>query len=560
MASLDEQESCRHHVGTSDYDGATTSRNDEWPLNNLENRKIDLMTTSEFEHDPWRIAEDQSQQFPDKPTIEDDDDWHPKHEPLDMTPEAADDRCLTAIAQRPLVAIGNRPKDWIAHDLLCYKILRDARLNRFHRLLKAPASWMQNRAEKLDDSHLRAAQLSALHFNHLQQLDAGRDGLYGLDDFDVGPNIRRWQRLWNCQPYGAVYGGPSSHPCGLLHFCPWCRARVGVFIWQRLEKAIGKRRLLLLHYSATSHSLEMFHQRQAEVRSGIPDDALGTSWWMPPRYRHSHLYSFSQVDYPSQFKLANPRPIPDPRSIPGFQVPCIADPYTVLTTKQMAAARSEIRAFLDHWAKRFNIIGGLKIFTVEPDIYHDQHANLQFPQYRFNGYLLGQPAGNRDADPRLRQFLEKGAEYTNANAMGFGNYFLKHGELRSRMSPLLIDALAYPAVMLFRPEQFPSYHRNMQSVPLYRPFGEWRKYFQKKKSLVGPGRPHKRSARVDYSELRKIARDAWPRLMELARTGGRGRPPLKSLLKKLMAEKNIALTRRQLEQLMQESRNAQTLR
>src|SRR5262245_60113557 len=57
---------------------------------------------------------------------------------FDPSPEAVRARCLEKIMEWPIRAIGKRPADWVAHDLLMFNILRDARLSRFHRLLKAP--------------------------------------------------------------------------------------------------------------------------------------------------------------------------------------------------------------------------------------------------------------------------------------------------------------------------------------------------------------------------------------------------------------------------------------
>jgi hypothetical protein len=60
----------------------------------------------------------------------------------------------------PIRAVGGRPADRLAHDLLLYNLLRDARLSYFHRLLKQPESWMPDRVAHLGGDH-RGLQLAA---------------------------------------------------------------------------------------------------------------------------------------------------------------------------------------------------------------------------------------------------------------------------------------------------------------------------------------------------------------------------------------------------------------
>jgi hypothetical protein len=68
---------------------------------------------------------------------------------LDPSPEAIHARCVNAIEAWPIQAIGTRPADWLAHDLLLRGLLGDARLGAFHALLKAPEPWMLDRVARL---------------------------------------------------------------------------------------------------------------------------------------------------------------------------------------------------------------------------------------------------------------------------------------------------------------------------------------------------------------------------------------------------------------------------
>jgi hypothetical protein len=258
---------------------------------------------------------------------EDEDRDDPRDTPHDLSPEAVHDRCVAAVQAWPISAIGRRPADWLAHDLLLHGLLRDARLSYFHRLLKEPESWMSDRVAALNynampgptdaqrfQDQVRGLQLTALHYLHLRQLDSVHAWIRGQSSKDGGVALRRWRRLWNCPPYGAVYEGrkATNRCCGLVHLCPWCRARAGVRLWQRLQAQVGSRTLYLLRHSTTSHRLEMVRQRRQELRGPAGAEWRDDSFdFLPPAFRPAYLYHRPDEE-PDEYHYARPRKVADP--------------------------------------------------------------------------------------------------------------------------------------------------------------------------------------------------------------------------------------------------------
>jgi hypothetical protein len=503
----------------------------------------------------------------DDPDPEDDgaDDWptDPLPMPFDPDPEAVRGRCLAALAAWPVRAIGGRPADWLAHDLLLYGLLRDARLPRFHRMWQAPEEWMADRVGHLPPGAARRAlQLAALHYGHLWQLDRARDFLACADaDMDGGAGLRRWQRLWHCRPYGAAYAGPDGPQrcCGLLHLCPWCRARAGVRLWQRLRGRVGDRPLFLLRCTTTSHGVEVLAQRLADGPPGPARcQAPGSLWWLPPELRAGHLYG-DPDRWPREFRYARPRQVRDPR----YPLPMlIEDPYALLSDATVRAARAQLRRYLGYWARRLGVAHGLTVFAIEPDLSLRGGGNLPFAQFRFWGFVLAEPPEGPDPDPGLRHFLEHdggllphGAEYP----------YLTVGGLRGRDSRPLACALGYPALLLLPPDQWPAYCRNTGGLPLFRAFGTWRRVLAGEDERApeppappSPGRRaldahnHRKQAAAleEHARLLPLARALWPRVLEEAATGRRGRPAHRRRLGQLLAAQGEAVSRRQLEALV----------
>jgi hypothetical protein len=469
------------------------------------------------------------------------------------------------MARWPLKAIGRRPADWLAHDLLMFKLLRDARLGYFHHLLKEPASWALEYASAAGEQTRRGLQLAALHFLHLRQLDAALRWVIDADYGDAVRFARRLRRLWGCRPFGGLFDTGRAAPlcCGLVHLCPWCRARAGVRLWQRLRDHVGQRPLLLLQHSTSSHHLEVVGENR-ELMSYLPgQDRWGFSW-LPPEFRPASLYKIRR-GAPRDYRYAAPRRFLGPRDSLG-PIPVDPaqgwEPYALLTEGQVRAARAEAHRHLDYWAARLGMVSGLKVLTVGPDMHHDDDTNEDHPQFRFTASILAESPAGGCPDPQLRDaLLEEGVTV----APGVELNHLTEGQLRSRGGSLLVTALAVPPLMLLWPGQWASYAASTAGWPLYRAFGAWRRVLAERGRRPGPfpprpsaGRPpsarerREAAARAERERLLGAARPLWAKAQEAVPTGRRGRPACKRRLRELLAGQGLCVTRRQLDQLMAE--------
>src|SRR5262249_36940602 len=134
--------------------------------------------------------------------------------------------------------------------------------------------------------------------------------------------------------------------------------------------------------------------------------------------------------------------------------------------------------------------------------------------------------------------------------------------LRSPGGGLLAQGLSWPAVLLFGPDQWPSFSTNTKGFPLYRAFGGWRQVLAEppapdpfapfppaRRALAAHNRRKATAARTQYEGLLRVATGLWPKVLGMGTTG-RGRPACKRRLRGLLAEQGVEVTRRQLDALM----------
>jgi len=152
-----------------------------------------------------------------------------------------------AVLDWRFVALGNRPEDHMARDLLLGGLVRDRRTVMFHRLTTKPEPWIGQRVEHLPSNrHAAAIQLTVLDYLHRRQLarlwrelELTRQPL----DFHYLQNGERHGLLLSlsaCRPVGASFSwdGPCrrsrDYACGYARLCPWCQARRVVELHDRL--------------------------------------------------------------------------------------------------------------------------------------------------------------------------------------------------------------------------------------------------------------------------------------------------------------------------------------
>jgi hypothetical protein len=340
-----------------------------------------------------------------------------------------------------------------------------------------------------------------------------------------------------------------------------------VRLWRQLQGAgLGGRELVLLRYSVTSYDLE--HPRdRPEIRFGAlgwADAFPGQSplSWLPPSLRPRHRRGAFDGLPSGRYLYAEPVAFRVPLW-PGARVTGpMADPYRLLTDRQVRAARAEVGLVLDYWAGRLGVRHGLKAVVVEPDIWYDDHRDREFREYRFVGHLLGEAPEGAGPDPQLRAFL---LDYGEPRVGGPDQPYLSVGGLRGR-GGLLVQALGRPAVQLFGPEQWPSFEANTRGWPLYRSFGSWRglaaaagkaathdpfaRLSPAERALERHNRGRKAAARAAHERLLEAARALWPQVLEAGAGGKRGRPPYRKLLRNLLAGAGFQVTDRQLTGLM----------
>src|SRR5215469_16775323 len=183
-------------------------------------------------------------------------DWtdEDREENIDPSPEddrlsfSADDSLASmephsAVESWKIAALGHRPQDYLARDLLLNSLWRDERPRVFHSLAKKPPAWIEDQVRHLPGNQVKqAVQLTVLHYLHrrqLAQLQAGDVAANRIGD-EGGQLI---SRLWVCWPYGAKMEPPASAQmvpqncwCRLAWLCPWCHARRAVALARLLRE------------------------------------------------------------------------------------------------------------------------------------------------------------------------------------------------------------------------------------------------------------------------------------------------------------------------------------
>lgn len=158
--------------------------------------------------------------------------------------------------------------------------------------------------------------------------------------------------------------------------------------------------------------------------------------------------SGARADQPRGYRFAHVRVVKDGLGL-------MWDPYTVLTERQVRAARQEAYLHLDYWARRLGARHGLKAFAIEPAAWQGGHAC--YLQHQFVGHFLGLAPEGAGGDADLRQFLQGNAEPRTPFE---DEPHLTLGTLR----PLLTRAFAWPSVMLFGPEQWGALRRQHEGL------------------------------------------------------------------------------------------------
>lgn len=158
-----------------------------------------------------------------------------------------------------ITAVGNRPIDHMARDLLAASHYRDPNQWAFRRLAASTPTWILHRIpdeviRPLSSVATKATVVEFLHYRHLYQLAACVDPKY--------QSIV--EQLLRCWPYGlqVEWHGPGKRTyrdvCGLSRLCPFCFCRTVMSLYDRLEPSFSLRgqRCFLLASAKLSVDLE----------------------------------------------------------------------------------------------------------------------------------------------------------------------------------------------------------------------------------------------------------------------------------------------------------------
>jgi hypothetical protein len=182
-------------------------------------------------------------------------------EPADDCPELSVETATAldpreAVSRWRIKAVGHRPTDFMVRDFLFGSLFRNRQARWFHKYSKRPATWMKEIVQHLPSQDQQAAlQHVVLHYLHRRWLSHLLDipnqrGVFpnpetlehcedeaSRERFRQTRLYRQLLRMNRCWPYGVLLepGTKSSaYYCGLVHLCPWCRAREVVRLYDRL--------------------------------------------------------------------------------------------------------------------------------------------------------------------------------------------------------------------------------------------------------------------------------------------------------------------------------------
>lgn len=501
----------------------------------------------------------------------------------ELFPDSALDAEQAVRAWR-ITAVGHRPQDYMARDLLHQSLFRDMRPRGFHTYAKDPPGWIHDLTNHLPPEDRRTAHLHLLlHYHHRRWLE---NLLHAPDQEDFCPDEpdqpygepepgpgyydpvwvaaaieagraeqqatrarhrKGWwygqlRRMANCWPYGVevapVEEDPARPPrvCGLSRFCPWCRARAAVALHKHLTKGplAGRDDLFLV-------------QARIEVSS-------------------------EQFDAAARWVLSQPEDCPT-------RFEDLPDDNTIWV-------RDRLGRQLLRFARRLGVAGGLLSYDVRPDMIYNSwfkhtvtlvgavalpDAERQEAFCRETGItepsdwvlcvgeLMCQPTWlvMPASDPRALRFFLAGSSvgYPLEN-LDFGHgCFTENPEISFRNG--IAGAMELPPNFMLGYDAWYEWVVRLRRMPLYRCFGNWRAgeashavgqegresaVSRRASGIRGPAleafkklnSSRQEEAVSRREQLIALARPLWEQV-QAEPHAGRGRPPYRRLLGEALA-------------------------
>jgi hypothetical protein len=470
-----------------------------------------------------------------------------------------------AVEQWKVVAVGRRPQDFLARDCLFAALRHDHRVPWFRRYLKRPDPWMEALVAHLPTGSQRRLALQCVALDYLHKAHLARVYPAVRDSFGDGEEINWFRRLWRCTPYtvrvvGRNGGQLNLRGCGYARLCPWCHARKVVALYRcirggPLERPAGK--YLLLGKPAPV----------AEPFGGIDGSWRQADWLsytQGERVRGHYGRYFGQ--YPGR----------------------AAETRRALSQALLdAAAPLGVEdGMLTHQLGSAQLVNGQRTFL------HD--LGLVAELDRDAARELVQEAGGKpgwetiealgmgtDLDLKVRWLLLPADDPSSLRVALAG---CSAEFVRSRLAPRdsgldeahqytsgVRGALSWQPTFLLDDQMWLPYVEEVRHERLYRALGSWRaslavvardsrssvdrKFkvaqatrFARDRQQKG-NRRHGREVNDRREELLTVALEVWPQVLA-GPSGGRGQPGRRKRLGELLHERDIALSRRDLDWLM----------
>jgi hypothetical protein len=482
-----------------------------------------------------------------------------------------------AVEAWKIAALGRRPRDYLARDLLLHSLWRDERPRMFHGLAKKPPAWVEDHVAHLPGGQDRqAAQLTALHYlhrRHLARLWTG-DVVTDVIGAEGGQLLGR---LWSCWPYGAKVEPPAdvgtpAHGCScrLAWLCPWCYARRAV----RLERLLREGPL---RRPQGKHLVVAWVATVGEQAS--PDPDWDERWGGRPGY---YLQGPRKVRAMRSAVTAKLRGFARELGITGGVVTHQISPWNTSSGRRgvapgLASFRHDYALlgevtfaddgqrdrFESETAYRSDPFGGIRI----------THTDLAGGSTSAGVVWSSHPADDPDVDA-LRLFLVGSPVNYPAGRLDYHAGGLTEGRIARNG---VRGALALQPHFMMDEVQWWSHAEATRGLPLYVPFGTWRSAIGQAKARRDERRRAAvllpSSARIIAGRRRQVlkkananrkrqARQELDRLLEVARPllkqatagqpGRRGRPAHRARLKGLLEQQGFTVSEHRLKQLARE--------
>jgi hypothetical protein len=469
-----------------------------------------------------------------------------------------------------ITAVGKRPKDYMLRDLIFGSLFRVPGPARLHRRIRwfreAPPSWVLSQLAHLSKEDMSAAiPLLALMDEHHSFLDYFVDPDLSAEDEELNSvGVPTSRSLRACWPVGALveWAGAGKAPkrktCGHPWACPWCYARDVLKLYYRLRRGplLQPRHgqyLVQVSFSLTPEMIGVDPEwREQEMRR--PRFDSGTPWWAEGPVVNFQRVLRKEVMEQQRLLLSGSlrQFVADLGMRDGLLTHRVSPALTRdgqysyrhefvalgtvnLRTKQ-AMAEFRDSSGIDGSPIEFQTEEGIqKGISSQVLVAALPASHPQALRYFLFGTSTGYPLDRLPLITREDALQNRPCRWLLHGRLAYGQW-LHDG---------LPGAFAVTPLFLFDPVQWRCYLARTAGLPLYRCFGNWRR------SVKHPSRGGSHARTIGrVSKLQKLARCLWPEVQASAKTNARGRPAYGAALSAAFTTKGIALSRREVTELL----------